>query len=170
MVRDCPRLKRGAPLQIAQAPRIPQGPHGLQAMVAALVASPPALPARGGGQAGRGRPRWEGQTRFYAFFGRTEAIATDAVITSIVSVYRRDASVLFDPGSTYSYVSSYFARYLDISHDSLRALVYMSTPVGHSITADHAYQSYLFVIGGYETRVDILLLRMVDFDIILGMD
>ncbi|XP_070042881.1 uncharacterized protein [Nicotiana tomentosiformis] len=39
MVRDCPTLRRGGPLQ------------GTHAMVFALVATPPAQPARGGGQA-----------------------------------------------------------------------------------------------------------------------
>ncbi|XP_070054859.1 uncharacterized protein [Nicotiana tomentosiformis] len=40
----------------------------------------------------------------------------NAVITSIVSVCDSEASILFDPGSTYSYVSSYFTHYLDMPH------------------------------------------------------
>ncbi|XP_070057090.1 uncharacterized protein [Nicotiana tomentosiformis] len=95
---------------------------------------------------------------------------SDSVITSIVPVYYRDASILFDPGSTYLYVSSYFASYLVMSHDSLATLVYMSTPVGDSIMMDHVYRSCVVTIGGYETRVDLLLLNMVDFDVILSMD
>ncbi|XP_070039304.1 uncharacterized protein [Nicotiana tomentosiformis] len=167
MVRDCPRLRRGAPPQTAQAPRISQGS---QTMVAALIAAPPAPLARGGCQEARGHPRGGGHAHFYAFSGRTEAVASDAVIPSIVLICHRDASVLFDLGSTYSYVSSYFARYLDIPRDSLSAPVYVSMHVGDSIVVDCVYQSCLVTISGYETRVDLLLLGMVDFDMILGMD
>ncbi|XP_070046053.1 uncharacterized protein [Nicotiana tomentosiformis] len=87
-----------------------------------------------------------------------------------VSVCSRDVSVLFDPGSTYSYVSSYFACYLVMPRDSLSAHVYVSTPVGYAIIVDHIYRSCVVTIGSHETRVDLLLLDMVDFDVILGMD
>ncbi|XP_070036666.1 uncharacterized protein [Nicotiana tomentosiformis] len=88
----------------------------------------------------------------------------------MVPVCHKDASVLFDPGSTYSYVSSYFAPYLDISRESLSSPIYVSMPVGDSFFVDHVYQSCSVVIGDFETRVDLLLLNMVDFDAILGMD
>ncbi|XP_070016981.1 uncharacterized protein [Nicotiana sylvestris] len=87
-----------------------------------------------------------------------------------VSVCSRDASVLFDPRSTYSYVSSYFATYLVVPHDSLIAPVYVSILVGDYIVVDRVYRSCVVIIGGLETRVDLLLLDIVNFDIILGMD
>ncbi|XP_070046815.1 uncharacterized protein [Nicotiana tomentosiformis] len=139
-------------------------------MVAAPVAAPPAPPARCGGQAGRGRPRGRGQTRFYAFSSRSEDAASDVVIICIVPVCHRDSSILFDPGSTYSYVSSYFASYMDISRDSLSAPVYVSTLVRDSIVVDRVYRPRIVTIGGYENRVNLFLLNMVDFDAILGMD
>ncbi|XP_070057348.1 uncharacterized protein [Nicotiana tomentosiformis] len=100
---------------------------------------------------------------------RLEAVASDAMITSIISVRHRDASLLFDPGSTYSFVSSYFAHYLDMHHDSLDIHVHISTMMGDSIVVDCVYRSYAVTIGGYETIFDLLLLCMVDFDVILGM-
>ncbi|XP_070040356.1 uncharacterized protein [Nicotiana tomentosiformis] len=120
-------------------------------MVLTPAAAPPAQPSRGRGQAARGR----GQT--------VRAGGT-------VSIYSRDASVLFDPGSTYSYISSYFASYLVVPCDSLSAPVYVSTPMRHVIVVDHVYRSCVVIIGGLETRVDLILLDMVDFDVILGMD
>ncbi|XP_070007367.1 uncharacterized protein [Nicotiana sylvestris] len=87
-----------------------------------------------------------------------------------ISVCSRDASVLFDPESTYSYVSSYFALYLVVPRDSLRAHVYVSTLVGDFIIVDHVYHLCVVIIGGLETSVDLLLLDMVDFDDILGID
>ncbi|XP_070049823.1 uncharacterized protein [Nicotiana tomentosiformis] len=161
--RDCPRLLSGAPQQSSR-PTIP-----------APTVTSPAQPARGGGQPARGLPRGGGrsgggQARFYAFPTRPDVVASDAVITCIVSVCHREASILFDPGSTYSYVSSYFAHYLDMPCEFLVSPVCVSTPVGDIITVDHMYRSCVVTIGELETRVDFLLLGMVDFDVILGMD
>ncbi|XP_070003046.1 uncharacterized protein [Nicotiana sylvestris] len=89
--------------------------------------------------------------------------------TGTVSVCR-DASVLFDPGSTYSYMSSYFSSYLVVPRDSFSAPMYVSTPVRDSIIVDHIYCSCVVDIGGLETRVDLLLLDMVNFDVILRID
>ncbi|XP_070054350.1 uncharacterized protein [Nicotiana tomentosiformis] len=88
----------------------------------------------------------------------------------MVLVCHRDASVLFDLGSTYSYESSYFVPYLGISRDFLSSLVYVSTPVGDSIIVDRVYRPRLVIIGGFETIVDMLLLSKEYFDVILGMD
>ncbi|XP_070037233.1 uncharacterized protein [Nicotiana tomentosiformis] len=85
-------------------------------------------------------------------------------------VCSRDASVLFDPGSTYSYVSSYFASYLVVPRDSLSAPVYVSNLVGDAMVVDSVYRSCVVTVGSLETRIDLLLLDMVDFDVILGMD
>lgn len=82
----------------------------------------------------------------------------------------RDASVLFDIGSIYSYVSSYFTSYLDFPHSSLNIHVHISTPVGDSIVVDSVYWSYFVTIGLYETSVDLLLLGIVDFNVIFSMD
>ncbi|XP_070010306.1 uncharacterized protein [Nicotiana sylvestris] len=136
-------------------------------MITAAVAAPPVQPARGGGWGGRGCPRGGVQARYYALPTRTEA---DSIITGIVLVFHRDASVLFDPGSTYSYVSSYFALHLSVSRDSLSSPVYVSTPMGDSLIVDHVYRSCLIDRSGFETRADLLLLSMVDFNVILGMD
>ncbi|XP_070014280.1 uncharacterized protein [Nicotiana sylvestris] len=82
----------------------------------------------------------------------------------------RDASILFDHGSTYSCVSSYFAPNLDISRDSLNAHVNVSMLVGNSVIVDHIYRSCLVNIAGYEIRVNLLLLNIIDFYMNLGMD
>ncbi|XP_070034573.1 uncharacterized protein [Nicotiana tomentosiformis] len=86
MVRDCPRLRRGAPPRTTQAPRIPLGPQTSQAMVVDPIATPPLQPARGGGQAGRGCPKRGGHARSYAFSGKTEAVTSDTVIICMVLV------------------------------------------------------------------------------------
>ncbi|XP_070044830.1 uncharacterized protein [Nicotiana tomentosiformis] len=151
-------------------------------MAPAPVASLPAQPTRGGGQAARGggqlargHPRGGGQSgkaqpHFYAFLARPEIESSDAVLTGIVPVCHRDASILFDLGSIYSYMSSYFASYMVMPRDSLSAHVYMSMSVGDSIIVYHVYRSCVVSIGSLETSVDLLRLDMADFDVILGMD
>ncbi|XP_070005623.1 uncharacterized protein [Nicotiana sylvestris] len=138
------------------------------------VTSPPIQPTRGGVQAARGRPRGgcrlgDGHARFYDIPARPETVASDIVITGIASVCHRDASILFDPGSIYSYVLSYFARYLEMIRESLVSHVHVTTRVGDTIIVDHMYRWCVVTIGGLETRVDLLLLSMVDFDMILGV-
>ncbi|XP_070025789.1 uncharacterized protein [Nicotiana sylvestris] len=64
----------------------------------------------------------------------------------------------------------FFAMYLVVPHDSLSAPVYVSTPVGDYIIVDRVYNSCVVIIRGFESGVDLLLLDMVDFDVIFGMD
>ncbi|XP_070019487.1 uncharacterized protein [Nicotiana sylvestris] len=110
------------------------------------------------------------QPRCYALPARTEAESSDIVITGTILVFNRNSSVLFDPGSTYSYVSSYFAPNLVMPSEALSIPVYVSTPVGNSIVVDRVHRSCVVVFRGLKTRVDFFLLDMVDFDVILGMD
>ncbi|XP_070043159.1 uncharacterized protein [Nicotiana tomentosiformis] len=108
----------------ASGGRIPHKHYSDQLAYSAPPApiSAPLLPSFQGGYLGRQ--------------ARPEAESSDVVIIGTVSICSRDASVLFDPGSTYSYVSSYFASYLVVPRDSLSATVYVSTHVGDAIVID----------------------------------
>ncbi|XP_070003000.1 uncharacterized protein [Nicotiana sylvestris] len=115
---------------------------------------------------GGGQPA-DAPARFYALRAIPGALASDAIITGIISICGRDASVLFDPGSTYSYVSSLFAHFLVVPREPLGTLVHVSTPVGNSVVVDRIYWSCMVT---FETRADLLLLDMIEFEVILGMD
>ncbi|XP_070035584.1 uncharacterized protein [Nicotiana tomentosiformis] len=151
-----------------------------QPMITAPAAAPAVWTPRGGGQVGRGRPSGGGQTgggqsgdapaRFYDFPAIPDVVASDAMITGIISICGRDASILFDPGSTYSYVSSLFSHFMGVPREPLGDPVYVSTPVSDSVVVDRIYWSYIVTYCGYETRADLLLLDMTDFEVVLGMD
>ena len=79
------------------------------------------------------------------------------------------ASVLFDPGSTFSYVSSSFTTGLDLHYDLLEMPIRVSTPMGESVIVEKVYRSCLVTFVGNNTYVDLIILEMVDFDVILGM-
>ncbi|XP_070022857.1 uncharacterized protein [Nicotiana sylvestris] len=155
-----------------------------------MISASVAQPSRGGGQTGRGRPRGGGQrgrghpattksgggqpadapARFYALPARPDALALDAVITGIIFVYGRYDFVLFDPGSTYSYMLSLFARFLVIPPQPLGTPVPVFTSVGDSVVVDRIYWSCMVTFCGFKTRANLLLLDMIDFEVILGMD
>ena len=77
--------------------------------------------------------------------------------------------VLFDPGSTFSYVSSSFATGFYLHCDLLDMPIRVSTPVGESVIVERIYRSCLVNFVGKNTYVDLVILEMVDFDVILGM-
>ncbi|XP_069144462.1 uncharacterized protein [Solanum lycopersicum] len=79
---------------------------------------------RGTTQAGGGRGGYS-----YAFPGRPEAETSDAVITGIIPVCNQPASVLFDRGSSFSYVSTYFAAKFAMICDSMIVPIRVSTPL-----------------------------------------
>ena len=78
-------------------------------------------------------------------------------------------SVLFDPGSTFSYVSSSFATGLNLHCELFDMPIRVSTPVGESVIVEKVYRSCLVNFLGRNTHVDLVILEMVDFDVILGM-
>nr|XP_025884581.1 uncharacterized protein LOC112940524 [Solanum lycopersicum] len=127
--------------------------------------------ARGGRSGGRpGAPGRGAQGHFYAALTRAAAEASDDVISGTLFLCHQPATVLLDPGSTFSYVSIYFALRLGMRYESLEEPVHVSTPIGEFLVVDQVLRSCLVTIQGYDTRADLIMLDMIDFDVILGMD
>ncbi|WMV50155.1 hypothetical protein MTR67_043540 [Solanum verrucosum] len=93
----------------------------------------------------------------FCFSRRPEAESSDAVTICIVPVFHQPSYVLFDPGSTFSYMSTYFATEFYMMCGSMPVLIYASSPVGDLVS-----------LVMYDTWVDLIILWMVDFYIILG--
>ena len=53
--------------------------------------------------------------------------------------------MLFDPGSTFSYVSTYFAAKFDMMCDSMTVPIRVSTPVGNPLVVDRCIDPVLFL-------------------------
>ncbi|XP_075076877.1 uncharacterized protein LOC142163486 [Nicotiana tabacum] len=90
---------------------------------------------QGQGNAGRG------QARVFAFT-RQDAQASNAVVTGILSVCSFGALALINPGSTHSYVSSYFALRFSRQPKLLNDHFLVATPVGESLLAEYVYRVY----------------------------
>ena len=98
---------------------------------------------RGASQAGRGQPR------LYALISQ-DAQTSNALVAGILQICSIDAHVLFDPGSTHSYVSLYLAfRFCEPST---------------------RLKSFVVSMYGIDALVDLMLLEMVDFNVVPGMD
>ena len=100
---------------------------------------------------------------------RYEAETSDVVIKGNLLVCDCMASVLFDPGSTFPYVSSSFATGLNLHCELHDIPIRVSTPVGESVIVEKMYRSCPVIFMENNTHVDLVILEMVDFDVILGM-
>ena len=109
------------------------------------------------------------QGRMYALTTQ-DAQATDTVVASILPLFSAHTKVLFDPGSTHSFVSCAFAKNHDKSPELLDFELSISTLVGDTLMTNLVLKSCITCIEGRELLADLVLLDMHDFDVILGMD
>ncbi|XP_070022449.1 uncharacterized protein [Nicotiana sylvestris] len=96
--------------------------------------------------------------------------ASDAAITCILRVCALDAYALMDLGSTFSYVTPYFALDFGIEPEQLFEPFSVSTSVGDPVIASRIYRGCVIIIQDREITIDLIELEMVDFDVIIGMD
>jgi hypothetical protein len=109
------------------------------------------------------------QGRVYALTTQ-DAQATDTVVTGILPLFSTPARVLFDPGSTHSFISCGFVRNVARSPEPLEYELSVSTPLGDTLMSNLVLKSCMFCIEGRELSADLVLLGMHDFDVILGMN
>uniref|UniRef100_A0A1U7VIP3 Uncharacterized protein LOC104217612 n=2 Tax=Nicotiana sylvestris TaxID=4096 RepID=A0A1U7VIP3_NICSY len=110
-----------------------------------------------------------GQAGVFAFT-RQDAQASNAVVTSILSVCSFDALALIDPGSTHSYVSSYFALRFSRQPELLNDPFLVATHVGEFLLAEYVYRACQIRVKGRDTLADLIVLDMIDFNMPMGMD
>ncbi|XP_049406129.1 uncharacterized protein LOC125869726 [Solanum stenotomum] len=133
--RECPRRGRGAivpapiaPRPVSAVPPLARGggqDHGRRDSRQGTRGG-----ARGGRLGGRSDASGKGaQGHFYAGPARATAEASNDVITGTLLLCHQPATVIFDPGSTFSSVSVYFAPQLGVRSESLAEPVHVSTPL-----------------------------------------
>ncbi|XP_070021824.1 uncharacterized protein [Nicotiana sylvestris] len=136
--------------------------------------------AKGAGNRGRGTGNratvnqgqgniGRGQARVFTFT-RQDDQASNVVVTGILSVCSFDALALIDPGFTHFYVSSYFALRFSRQPELLNDPFLVATPVGESLLAEYVYRACQIRVEGRDTLADLIVLDMIDFDILMGMD
>ena len=88
----------------------------------------------------------------------------------ILQICSLDAHGLFDPRSMHSYVFLYFASLFSEPPTKLASSFWVGTSMGQSLIVQVVFRSCVVSVCGINTLVDLMLLEMIDFIIILGMN
>ncbi|KAL0540116.1 hypothetical protein IC582_024346 [Cucumis melo] len=115
---------------------------------------------------GAGAPH---QGRVFAT-NRTEAEKAGTVVTGTLPVLGHYALVLFDSGSSHSFISSAFVSHARLEVEPLHHVLSVSTPSGECMLSKEKVKACQIEISGHVIEVTLIVLDMLDFDVILGMD
>ncbi|KAL0543549.1 hypothetical protein IC582_018647 [Cucumis melo] len=115
---------------------------------------------------GAGAPH---QGRVFAT-NRTEAEKAGTVVTGTLPVLGHYALVLFDSGSSHSFISSAFVSHARLEVEPLHHVLSVSTPSGECMLSKEKVKACQIEIAGHVIEVMLIVLDMLDFDVILGMD
>ncbi|KAL0549406.1 hypothetical protein IC582_013888 [Cucumis melo] len=115
---------------------------------------------------GAGAPH---QGRLFAT-NRTEAEKAGTVVTGTLPVLGHYALVLFDSGSSHSFISSAFVSHARLEVEPLHHVLSVSTPSGECMLSKEKVKACQIEISGRVIEVTLIVLDMLDFDVILGMD
>ncbi|KAL4022800.1 hypothetical protein IC575_016546 [Cucumis melo] len=80
------------------------------------------------------------------------------------------ALVLFDSGSSHSFISSAFVSHARLEVEPLHHVLSVSTPSGECMLSKEKVKACQIEIAGHVIEVTLIVLDMLDFDVILGMD
>ncbi|KAL0554438.1 hypothetical protein IC582_008359 [Cucumis melo] len=101
---------------------------------------------------------------------RTEAEKAGTVVTGTLPVLGHYALVLFDSGSSHSFISSAFVSHARLEVEPLPHVLSVSTPSGECMLSREKVKACQIEIAGHVIEVTLIVLDMLDFDVILGMD
>ena len=80
-----------------------------------------------------------------------EARTSNVVVEGTINLMGHIARVLFDPGATYSFVSSAFASKLNMKPEPLKFQLVILTPIGSEMVTNMYYKECEVMIGEVKT-------------------
>ena len=98
------------------------------------------------------------------------ADSTSDVVISSISLFDTDAHVLVDSEATHSFISREFIERVGREMRPTECCMVVSLPTGNSLIANRVYRRSKVTIASHESKADLIVLDIHDFDIILGMD
>ncbi|KAL0546687.1 hypothetical protein IC582_016599 [Cucumis melo] len=101
---------------------------------------------------------------------KTEAERAGTMVTGTLPVLGHYTLVLFDSGSSHSFISSAFVLHARLEVEPLHHVLSVSTPSGECMLSKEKLKACQIEIAGHVIKVTLLVLDMLDFDVILGMD
>ena len=103
-------------------------------------------------------------------FSKQDAQTSNDVISGTLYIDSLHAHVLINLGATHTYVSPLFVSQLKVHPKKLNEIISVTTP-GNKILESQEYIDGCQVrIAKHDLPIQMILLDMVDFDIIIGMD
>ena len=99
-----------------------------------------------------------------------DAQASNAVVVGTLSVGYFDARVLYDLNASHSFMSPVFASKMGWQPSKLLVPLSIATPLKDELEKDIVFPSCPMLVEGRELLTDLVLLYVIDFDVILGMD
>ena len=97
-------------------------------------------------------------------------MGTSKVVPGQISIAHTLAYTLIDSGASHSFVPASFVKKLDMVPKLLNEVYVISLPLRENLTSRFSFKVVLVKITGRELPVDLIVLEMVDYDVILGMD
>ncbi|KAL0534634.1 hypothetical protein IC582_028925 [Cucumis melo] len=101
---------------------------------------------------------------------RQEAEQAGTVVTGTLPILGHFAFVLFDSGSSHSFISSVFVRQMCLEVEPLGSILFVSTPSGEVMLSKDKIKACQVENANHVLDVTLLVLDMQDFDVILSMD
>ncbi|TYK23510.1 retrotransposon protein, putative, Ty3-gypsy subclass [Cucumis melo var. makuwa] len=101
---------------------------------------------------------------------RQEAERAGTVVTGTLPILEHYAFVLFDFGSSHSFISSVFVQHVGLEVEPLGSVLSVSTPSGEVLLSKEKIKACQVEIANHMLDVTLLVLDIRDFDVILGMD
>ncbi|MFS7983414.1 putative transcription factor interactor and regulator CCHC(Zn) family [Helianthus anomalus] len=99
-----------------------------------------------------------------------EARQDPNVVTGTFPVNQRYASVLFDIGADYSFVSLEFKNMLGLAASKLDIPYSIELANGKLVEANEVIRGCVIELGEHEFALDLLLVQLGSFDVVVGMD
>ncbi|XP_022154299.1 uncharacterized protein LOC111021593 [Momordica charantia] len=116
-------------------------------------------------------PTQEGNQKARVFaLTREEVTNAEAVVTGTVLVCNAPAYVLFDSGSSQTFISTAFVRQTNLELAPLGFLLLVSTPSGSVMISSQMVKVGWLSFDGQKLGARLIQLDIRDFDVILGMD
>ena len=81
-----------------------------------------------------------------------------------------EARVLFDPSASHSFVLPVFASRMEWQPSKMLFSLFVTTTLSDELETDISFPSCPVLVEGRELFTDLVLLDVIDFDVILGMD
>ncbi|KAA0055519.1 ty3-gypsy retrotransposon protein [Cucumis melo var. makuwa] len=101
---------------------------------------------------------------------KTEAERAGTMVTGTFPVLGHYALVLFDSGLSHSFISSAFVLHARLEVEPLHHVLSVSTPSEENMLSKEKVKACQIEIAGHVIEVTLLVLDMLDYDVILGID